>query len=79
MHLPATFFLLLLLSLPLMAQAVDDPQPPVANPSENAEIIAEETVTEEEVWSGDADEEDEIFIPSESVSADASIAFPADI
>jgi len=48
---------------------------------ETSEVIEDEDETELpdiDVWSVE-DEDDDIFVPSESISADASIAFPVDI
>jgi len=48
---------------------------------ETDEAVAEEEEVELpdiDVWSTD-DQDDDVFIPTESISADASIAFPVDI
>lgn len=44
-----------------------------------AEEAADEELPEIDVWAEDADADDDVFIPTESISADSSIAFPADI
>ena len=44
-----------------------------------AEEAADEELPEIDVWAEDADADDHVFIPTESISADSSIAFPADI
>ena len=41
--------------------------------------VGDEPLPDVDVWAEDDDSEDDVFIPSESISADASIAFPADI
>jgi len=79
MHVSAIFFLVLLLSSPPAILAADDPQPPASGQTEDADAAGVEVVTEEDVWSEDSNQDDEEFVPSETVSADASIAFPADI
>ncbi len=79
MHVSAIFFLVLLLSSPMAILAADDPQPPASGQTEDADAAVAEIVTEEDVWSEDSNQDDEEFVPSETVSADASIAFPADI
>jgi len=38
-----------------------------------------ETVPEVDVWAEGEDAEDDVFVPTESISADSSIAFPSDI
>jgi len=79
MNFSGRFFLALLLSLPVAILAADDPQPTSSSQTEDADAAVEETVTVEDVWSKDPNQDDEVFVPSETVSADASIAFPADI
>jgi hypothetical protein len=44
-----------------------------------AEEAADEELPEIDVWAEDADADDDVFIPTESISADSSIAFPSDI
>lgn len=44
-----------------------------------ADKEAEEELPEIDVWAEDGDADDDVFIPSESISADSSISFPADI
>jgi hypothetical protein len=39
----------------------------------------DEPLPDIDVWAEGDDSEDDVFIPSESISADASIAFPTDI
>jgi hypothetical protein len=86
-----TLLLLLapLVGAPVLAQAPPEQEPVSAAESEaveEAEEAAEETVAEEEepdlpdidVWS-EEDQDDDVFVPTESISADASIAFPVDI
>jgi len=38
-----------------------------------------ETLPEVDVWAEGEDAEDDVFVPTESISADSSIAFPSDI
>lgn len=75
------FWLLLLLALPAASIADDEATPPSAPPASESEAEAEpvEAVSGEDVWARDQAEEEEIFVPSETVSADSAIAFPADI
>ncbi len=40
---------------------------------------AEEALPEIDVWDETQETRDDVFIPSESISADSSIAFPSDI
>jgi hypothetical protein len=41
--------------------------------------VGDEPLPDIDVWAEGDDSEDDVFIPSESISADASIAFPTDI
>ena len=66
--------------------AQDAPEPASAGTEAESEAgqRPEETRDEEElpeidVWAEDADRDDDVFIPTESISADSSISFPADI
>jgi len=88
------FFLVLFLACqgPVLAQTPVDPDETAAQ--ETAVEIAEPETADEtdgeadeveevelpdiDVWSTE-DQDDDVFIPSESISADASIAFPVDI
>ena len=47
-------------------------------PDEAPAEVVEEELPEIDVWAEDDDDED-VFIPTERISADASIAFPVDI
>ena len=38
-----------------------------------------ETAPEVDVWAEEEDAQDDVFVPTESISADSSIAFPSDI
>ena len=40
---------------------------------------ATDTLPEVDVWAEEAEQESDVFVPTESISADASIAFPSDI
>jgi hypothetical protein len=71
----------LLLASPAVGQGQDEEPPPASPPATESEPEQEavEAVSGEDVWAaGEADEE-EVFVPSETVSADSAIAFPADI
>ena len=68
----------------------EEPEPPVggAEPAAEAEQPSDsdqeaepeaEALPELDVWAEDGDSDEDVFIPSESISADASIAFPTDI
>ncbi len=57
------------------AQARQDPQPP---PEEDGES-AGEALPEIDVWAEEDAGESDVFVPTESISADSSIAFPSDI
>ncbi len=81
--------LTMLVGAPVLAQAPPEQEPVTeaeAEIEEEAEEPAEETVAEEDeldlpdidVWS-EEDQDDDVFVPTESISADASIAFPVDI
>lgn len=85
--------LTMLVGAPVLAQAPPEQEPVTeaeaeaeAEAGEEAEEPAEETVAEEEepdlpdidVWS-EEDQDDDVFVPTESISADASIAYPVDI
>lgn len=73
----------LLLAAPAVGIAQDEDAPPAAadNGEQQTEdkIEAPEPVSGEDVWAVGADDEEEVFVPSETVSADSAIAFPADI
>ncbi len=63
-----------------------DEEPAAEAETETPEPAAEEDEDEEaeelpdiDIWAEDAAEEDDSFIPTERVSADANIAYPADI
>lgn len=74
-------WLWLLLASPVTGMAQDEETPPAAPPAPEsaAEAAPAEAVSGEDVWARDEAEEEEIFVPSETVSADSAIAFPADI
>jgi len=78
-------WLWLLLAWPVAGFAEDEETPPSTPPAAASEEEAEaepesgEPVSGEDVWARDQAEEEEIFVPSETVSADSAIAFPADI
>jgi hypothetical protein len=40
---------------------------------------ATESLPEVDVWAEEAEQESDVFVPTESISADSSIAFPSDI
>jgi len=73
----------LLLAVPVAGIAQDEEAPPAA--AENGEqqtdekTEAGEPVSGEDVWDGESEGEKDVFVPSETVSADSAIAFPADI
>lgn len=74
------FFLALSLGVtPVPAQEPSDSAPEAAAEEDEPEAEAEEELPEIDVWAEDADADDDVFIPTESISADSSIAFPADI
>lgn len=65
---------------PTVAQESADPADDrPAQETEPAAQADEEALPEIDVWAEDADTDDDVFIPTESISADSSIAFPADI
>lgn len=68
----------------VLAQEPSEPASAGADAASEPEGQAEEDQDEEElpeidVWAEDADRDDDVFIPTESISADSSISFPADI
>ena len=68
----------------VLAQEPPEPATAGAEAGSVPEQQAEEDQDEEElpeidVWAEDADRDDDVFIPTESISADSSISFPADI
>lgn len=69
----------LLLALPADGQGQDEEAPPASPPATESEQEAVEAVSGEDVWATDQADEEEVFVPSETVSADSAIAFPADI
>ncbi|UCC14564.1 MAG: hypothetical protein JSW21_00925 [Gammaproteobacteria bacterium] len=74
----ATLFAFLLGAPQVYGQ--QEPEQPAVEPEQEQEIQAEdEPLPEVDVWAEGSDSEDDVFIPSESISADASIAFPTDI
>ncbi len=63
---------------PVMAQTPDpEEEDASAAPAEAAE--EEEALPDIDIWSEDAADEEDVFIPTERISADANIAYPADI
>ena len=63
-----------------LEDTIDETAIPETN-DETSEVIEDDDETElpdMDVWSLE-DEDDDIFVPTESISADASIAFPVDI
>jgi hypothetical protein len=63
-----------------LEDTIDETAIPETN-DETSEVIEDDDETELpdiDVWSLE-DEDDDIFVPTESISADASIAFPVDI
>lgn len=56
--------------------AAEQAEPPAAEQPQAAE---EQDVPDIDVWSDEAMEEDDVFIPSERIRADSSISFPTDI
>jgi hypothetical protein len=85
------FGLLWLLALAVAAPIAAQTPPPVAAteeqtappPSEGATETPpaeeEEPLPDIDIWSEDAASEDDVFIPTERISADSNIAYPADI
>ncbi len=74
---------LLLLALglagPVVAQTADaDEEDATEVPAEAAEDD-EEALPDIDIWSEDAADEEDVFIPTERISADANIAYPSDI
>ncbi len=73
----------LLLAVPAAGIAQDEEAPPaVVEDSEQKtddKMPAGEPVSGEDVWAGESEDEKDVFVPSETVSADSAIAFPADI
>ena len=68
----------------VLAQEPSEPATAGAEAGSQPEQQAEEDQDEEElpeidVWAEDADRDDDVFVPTESISADSSISFPADI
>ena len=71
--------LLLALAGPAAAQTPPADEEPAAAQDTAPETAPEEALPDIDIWSEeDADEED-VFIPTERISADSSIAYPADI
>jgi hypothetical protein len=54
----------------------EEPEAPAAESAAPAEA---EAMPDVDIWSEDAADEDDVFIPTERISADSSIAYPADI
>jgi hypothetical protein len=57
-------------------QAAETPSPGETQTQPAAE---EEALPDIDIWSEDAASEDDVFIPTERISADSNIAYPADI
>jgi len=76
-------FLWLLLAIPAAGIAQDEKAPPtvVEESQQNTDDNkpADEPVSGDDVWAGESEDEKDVFVPSETVSADSAIAFPADI
>lgn len=62
------------------AASAQEPEPRTGEPTadEESSETAEE-LPEIDVWAEDAEDKEDVFVPTESISADASIAFPSDI
>jgi hypothetical protein len=56
------------------AEAETEAPEPAAGEGEEAEELPDI-----DIWAEDAGEEEDVFIPTERISADANIAYPADI
>ena len=56
----------------------EQPAEPAAEEAEEAEED-EAPLPDIDIWSEDAADEDDVFIPTERISADSNIAYPADI
>ena len=72
------------LAAPAMAQTPPPAEAPAAeteagDAEEAAPAGDEETLPDIDIWSEDADQEEDVFIPTERISADSSIAYPVDI
>ena len=80
-----TLLACLLLGLAGPGLAQEPPPEPEAPPAAEEQAAAEAGEAEEaevpeiDVWSEEAMEEDDVFIPSERIRADSSISFPVDI
>lgn len=63
------------------AQAAQEPAAETPSPEETQTQPAaeEEALPDIDIWSEDAADEDDVFIPTERISADSNIAYPADI
>ncbi|MGB5622109.1 MAG: hypothetical protein WBN65_06415 [Gammaproteobacteria bacterium] len=76
-------FLWLMLAVPAAGIAQDEEATPAVagqtEPKSDDKQPADEMVSGEDVWSGEPEDEKDVFVPSETVSADSAIAFPADI
>ncbi len=69
----------LAMAAPLAAQTPppeEDREEPAA---ESPAPEDEEALPDIDIWSEEAADEDDVFIPTERISADSSIAYPADI
>ncbi len=74
----ASLLLAAALAGPVTAQTADPEEEDASEaPAEAAE--EEEALPDIDIWSEDAADEEDVFIPTERISADANIAFPADI
>jgi hypothetical protein len=62
---------------PQAEESETPPQAPQSSATSKAE--SDDELPEIDVWAEDGPQETDVFIPTESISADSSIAFPSDI
>jgi len=60
-------------------QPASQEQPAGEEPAQGASAAGKEALPEIDVWEESEEGKDDVFVPTESISADASIAFPSDI
>jgi hypothetical protein len=79
----ALLWLAIGLAGPVMAQTADPEEDATEAPAETTETAAageeEEALPDIDIWSEESADDEDVFIPTERISADANIAYPADI